>query len=205
MKKLVFLLLAFFVAAQSCGSEGDYIRSTKFEGIEGKILRVESSCPDIGCMCGNDDGEVHPDGGAIIEALIDGNSAGRVFADFRGEFSLPLSHGTYNIVIYPTEAYIDDEIRDVVISTGQGMRIRRTYNSYFRPWQLHVTFVEDLPHVRGYEILEENGLRVIYTYGRSFFAETPHTLHVQEVQKILEENYEEVDYTSIEYYQCLAD
>jgi hypothetical protein len=180
VQRTVILGVAIAVAFQCGGSEGDYIRSTKFKGVKGKIVRIDHYCYD-GCMgVGMVGEESNPDTGAWIEAYRNGELAGKAYADDKGRFELPLTQGIYDLRIYPPQSFIDEEIVGIWITDNGGTGIRRTYRTSHNAWVLG-RYIHSFEETIWYEV------------------EIPQDLHVQDVREFLEQNYTEIESADLDY------
>lgn len=189
-----------------CGSDilEDFVTTSGFEGVEGQIFHL-----NIGCANPFHDEDQYPDEDAWVEVMSAGVSKGVVYSDGKGEFRIPLEHGEYDIVVYPSEAFIDESLRGVTISKGNGTRIRKSYQNQYWPHKLIVAFFGNTPIERANEIIRENGLGVHWaSIGGSFHVfgvKVPAEIHVQQMQRTLQEDYKgEVDSAHVEGYTCAA-
>jgi hypothetical protein len=203
LNKLAILVLTIIVVAQSCGSEGDYIRSTSFKGIKGEIIRVDFYCYS-GCMgVGQTGDESNPDSSAWIEAYRNGEIAGKAYTDDKGKFELPLPQGIYDLRIYPPQSSIDEELVGIWLTGEGGISFRRSYHTNHQAWTIYVTFHADVDEERIQEILNENNLKSLEVYDFdktiSHRVEIPHDAHVQDVVELLEQNYVEVESANLDY------
>ncbi|MBW1811013.1 MAG: hypothetical protein JRJ87_22680 [Deltaproteobacteria bacterium] len=207
--RIAILGIAIIVAAQSCGSEVDYVGSTSFMGVKGEIIRIEPYCYS-GCMgVGKTGQDSHPDSKAWIEAFRNGEIAGKAFTDDKGRFQISLSPGIYDIRIYPPESNIDEELEGILITDDGGISLRRSYYSYNDAWTIWIYFYADVETERMHEILEENNLVFLDQISEAalirYKVEIPHNVHIQEVREHLEQNYGEIKSTNpIGYVECAA-
>jgi len=199
----LYTFVSFQILFAGCGGNTleDYTKESTFQGVEGQIFHLNKGC-------GNPfhDAEQYPDDEAWVVAFIGTERDSRANADGDGKFELPLNPGFYNIKVYPSESFIDDKLDNVQIADKSGIRIRRSYQNYFWPWQLGISFHPSVTREKINTILEENSLIDVYSnYEDEFIyykVETPTNIHIQEIQDVLETNYNEVKSTSHIPYSC---
>lgn len=181
-----------------CSSEGDFISKSDFQGIEGQILIKEPVC-DTGCTCSLEVRGSRPDTSARIDVYLGQDLVVKGYADASGRIKIHLDPGSYDLTVYPSEAFIDTSLNDISVSVETGVAIRRSYKGFFLPREIGVSFHDNVDQLRINEILEENNL-TIQSERRFddvvfYRVEIPHEVHVQEMQNILESNYVEVEST----------
>jgi len=202
------ILVALLLLSCCCCSAGDFTKTTDYQGVEGTILTKPHQCTNIGCGTNSEDENPSPLKGVRIQAISSETETTQVFTDDTGQFELSLTPGNYDIEIFPPSSPIDKALVNVEIAEKNGIVVQRTYERFFTPWIIEISFLGDTNEDRINEILYQENLK---TLGCSYYddyifcrLEIEHESHVQEVKSHMESTYIEIYSASMVFIECAA-